>query len=72
MILPAGAAVPQSCQAKFKTKMRNLKTIINAYGQTECGLVTMALTSLKLGTVLPGSRVKVRNMTLTVFYIILF
>ncbi len=25
MIVPAGAAVPQSCQAKFKEKMRNLK-----------------------------------------------
>ncbi len=24
-ILPAGAAVPQSCQAKYKEKMRNLK-----------------------------------------------
>lgn len=61
-ILPAGAAVPQSCQAKYKEKMKNLKLIINGYGQSEMGVITMGVTSLHLGAVMPGNRIKVRML----------
>ena len=41
LLLPAGASVPASCEIAWKEKCRNLKFVLNAYGQTEAGILTL-------------------------------
>ncbi len=61
-ILVSGAAVPAACSEPYARAMRNLKDQISMYGQQELGLVALhQVDSDKLGTVLPGCKVKVRR-----------
>ena len=59
LLAPAGAAVPASCEIAWKAKCRNLKTVINGYGQTEAGIMTISDNAQSLGYVLPGVQLKV-------------
>ena len=59
LLMPAGAAVPASCEIGWKAKCRNLKTVINGYGQTEAGILTLNNNVHALGYVLPGVQLKV-------------
>lgn len=59
LVMPAGAAVPASCEERLKSKMKNLKFVTNCYGSTETGLVTIGQTTTNLGHVLPGNTIKV-------------
>ena len=59
MLIPAGAAVPESCEILWKAKCRNLKAIMNGYGQTEAGILTINDNVRILGKVLPGVQIKV-------------
>jgi len=59
LLTPAGAAVPRSCEAKWKAKCKNLTTILNVYGQSEVGIVTMNKGCEHLGVILPRIRIKV-------------
>ncbi len=44
-----------------QSKLFSLQVIINAYGQTEMGLVCMGLTSKHLGVVMPACRLKIED-----------
>ncbi|XP_059093403.1 luciferin 4-monooxygenase-like isoform X1 [Tigriopus californicus] len=61
-IAPAGAAVPSSCEESYRQKCPNLKGVLNIYGQTEGGLLTLGLSTATLGSILPGISVKVENV----------
>jgi len=41
-LLPAGAAVPEACAETWFKKMPNLKFILNAYGQSEMGIMCLS------------------------------
>ncbi len=58
LIMPAGAAVPSSCETLIRMKFRNVMAVLNVYGQTECGLITAGFTQTTLGTVTPKTKVK--------------
>lgn len=62
-IAPAGAAVPPSCAALYHKKCPNLKGVLNVYGQTEGGILTMGLSTTSLGAIFPRIRIKVENVT---------
>ena len=53
LLLPAGSAVPSSCEKSILKKFRNLQGILNAYGQTESGIVSAGLANDHLGTIFP-------------------
>lgn len=61
LLLPAGAAVPSSCELAIKAKMKNLEGVLNSYGQTESGVITCGTSPLHLGTVLPTVKVKIED-----------
>ena len=58
-LAPAGAAVPQSCEQKFKDKFPNMIGVLNMYGQTESGVISTGVSSVALGSVYAGCRIKV-------------
>ena len=60
LLFPAGAAVPSSCEEIYKAKMKNLKFVMNGYGMSEVGVLTINNTSTAIGYVLPGNTFKVR------------
>ncbi len=59
MVLPAGAAVPASCEDKWKAKCPNLQAVANGYGQTESGVSIQGFQNQNLGIIYPGVRIKV-------------
>ena len=59
MLIPAGAAVPEICEIAWKEKCPNLKVIVNGYGQTEAGILTVNDNVHALGKLLPGVKLKV-------------
>ena len=40
---------------------------MNVYGQTESGLLCMGVSTSLLGSLLPGVRIKVRKMDISIF-----
>ena len=62
LLIPAGAAVPAICEINWKKKCRNLKTVLNGYGQTEAGILTLNDNVKSLGKVVPGVQMKVRSL----------
>ena len=63
MLFPAGAAVPEACEKLYLEKFPSLKHIMNGYGQSEIGLITVSNTPKMLGYVLPGNTICVRPLS---------
>lgn len=61
MLFPAGSAVPSSCEELLKRKFPNLKGVLNAYGQTESGLVCAGYDNGYLGMIFPHYKVKIEH-----------
>ena len=60
-LCPAGSAVPSSLQLRIKKKFRNLEGVMNCYGQTEAGLVSIGWENSNLGMIAPLLKVKIEN-----------
>ncbi len=59
-VAPLGASVPENTQEMLKVHFKSLKTVLNGYGQTEFGgIVTLSVTPKFLGSVYPGTEVKI-------------
>lgn len=61
MLFPAGSAVPSSCEDLMKQKFRNLKGVLNGYGQTESGIVCAGFANGNLGMMFPHYKVKIED-----------
>ena len=42
-IFPAGSAVPAICEANLKRKFPSLIEVVNGYGQTEAGIISVGI-----------------------------
>ena len=42
-IFPAGSAVPSICEANLKRKFPSLIEVVNGYGQTEAGIISVGI-----------------------------
>ena len=60
-LAPTGSAVPSSCEKRILKKFRNLQGILNAYGQTESGIVSAGLPNDHLGTIFPLHKIKIED-----------
>ena len=61
LLCPAGSAVPSSCGINILKKFRNLEGVMNAYGQTEYGLVSAGFANGHLGTIFPKCTIKIED-----------
>lgn len=61
LLMPAGAAVPSSCEVKIRAKFKSLMGVLNVYGQTECGLVSAGFGQDNLGMITPKTKVKIED-----------
>ena len=58
-IFPVGSAVPAICQSNLKKMFQNLSMVINAYGQTEAGMVTFGFSNEHLGCLAEEAQIKI-------------
>ena len=60
-LCPAGSAVPSSLQLRLKKKFKNLEGVMNCYGQTEAGIVSIGWERSHLGMIAPLLKVKIED-----------
>ena len=61
IVRPAGSVVPKAFEEVYRTKFKNMKKIMNTYGSSETGIVSVSYDLQRSGCVLPMCTLKVSH-----------